>query len=98
MMELGEASAHLHERLGGEVVRYGVDALWAVGAYAGATVDGAAHCGLNGAARCAESVEEVFEELRAFLAPGDALLVKGSRGMALERLVERFRERHNVST
>jgi UDP-N-acetylmuramoyl-tripeptide--D-alanyl-D-alanine ligase len=98
MMELGDESASLHEQLGADVIRYGVDALWAVGSFGGSLADGARQSGLNGAAHHVKNIDKAFEELCESIVPGDALLVKGSRGMALEKLVERFRERHSALT
>ena len=41
--------------------------------------------------RC-ESVEEIATSLKYLLREGDLLLVKGSRGMRMERVIELIRE------
>jgi len=92
MLELGEESIHFHENLGGEAAKK-VDALWAVGRYAGLVAESARAHGLKGPARGGADLGEIADEVFDYLRPGDALLVKGSRGMRLEELVERFRAR-----
>ena len=36
--------------------------------------------------------DEIVEDLKAWLQPGDWLLVKGSRGMAMEKVVQGLKE------
>jgi len=91
MLELGPASEKLHETLGSHIAQSGVDALWAVGRYGSAVARAAESTGLRGVVRHNEQFEAVAEEICEYLKPGDALLVKGSRGMRLERLVEKLR-------
>jgi UDP-N-acetylmuramyl pentapeptide synthase len=40
------------------------------------------------------SSDEAAEFLREFLQPGDLMLVKGSRGVKMERVVEELAARH----
>jgi UDP-N-acetylmuramoyl-tripeptide--D-alanyl-D-alanine ligase len=84
MMELGPEEAAFHRAVGEEAARLGVDLLVAVGDRAAWYAEGAG----NGtpSVRFA-SVDEAVEGLGAHLRPGDAVLLKGSRSMALERLV-----------
>jgi len=42
------------------------------------------------------SSEEAANFLGEFLQPGDLMLVKGSRGVKMERVVEALAERHGV--
>jgi len=90
MLELGEAGERLHAWLGAEAVRRGVDALWAVGQFAPTVARAAAAAGLK-SAHGAETLDGVADEIRADLRAGDAVLVKGSRGMRMERFVERLK-------
>jgi UDP-N-acetylmuramyl pentapeptide synthase len=84
MMELGPEEAAFHRAVGDEAARLGVDLLVAVGDRAAWYAEGAG----NGmpSVRFA-SVDDAVEGLGAHLRPGDAVLLKGSRSMALERLV-----------
>ena len=91
MLELGPQSESLHGQIGREAARCGLNALWAVGAFSAPLADAARDGGLAGDVRHGSDVDTVAEEVLAYLRPGDALLVKGSRGMKLERLVEKLR-------
>jgi len=91
MLELGAESARLHERLGAELLRYEVDVVYAVGRFAGCLADAAAKHGLDGAARAMPTLDEATGEICTMLRPGDALLIKGSRGMAMERFLDQLR-------
>jgi len=91
MMELGLRSEQLHRALGAEVARSGVSALWAVGKFAPLVARSAEENGLDGHVSQADDVEPVVRHVCEYLQPGDAVLVKGSRGMKMERLVEELR-------
>jgi len=83
MLELGEKSEALHRDTGARVK----DAeLWSVGRFAGAYVEGARASGIT--ARAFDGKAELREALRARLAPGLVVLVKASRGVALEDVLE----------
>jgi UDP-N-acetylmuramoyl-tripeptide--D-alanyl-D-alanine ligase len=90
MLELGPTEAEAHRALGASAARV-VKALAVFGPRSRATAEGARSAGLP-AADVASFEGEELEPLAAWvkgrLAPGDVLLVKGSRGMRLERLVE----------
>lgn len=90
MAELGEAVAELHRSLGRDVVSTcGPDLLVACGRHADDVVDAARAAGMPAdRTRICQTPEEALPQLRAALVPGDVVLVKGSRRMALERLVE----------
>jgi UDP-N-acetylmuramoyl-tripeptide--D-alanyl-D-alanine ligase len=89
MLELGEGSERMHRALGEEVARAGVALYAAFGPRSRAAADGALAAGLPAAAvlHSEADVAALADFLRARLRPGDVLLVKGSRGMQLERLV-----------
>lgn len=97
MLELGEAAESLHEKTG-EAVGPRLDEVLAVGELAPALLRGAARSGLgadrlHASADADAAASALVERVR----PGDAVLVKGSRGIHLERvvdaLVDRFGER-----
>ena len=52
---------------------------------------GAREAGMPAASVITGSREELIEDLAAWLKPGDWVLVKGSRGMAMEKVVERLK-------
>jgi UDP-N-acetylmuramoyl-tripeptide--D-alanyl-D-alanine ligase len=91
MLELGDAHAASH-RVVGEAAGRGVTELVVVGDGARGIADGAVAAGL--AASHVHRVSDraaAIEILRAILRPGDAVLVKASRGAALESIVDALR-------
>lgn len=96
MLELGETGAELHREAGREIARMGIDILWGVRGLALELVAGARDAGME-AARFFETTEEAAEALSKEARAGDLLLVKGSRGVHMERIIELLRERHEVS-
>ncbi len=92
MLELGGASADLHRQLGEDAVRMGVEFLFVVGDFADQVAEGAQAAGLP-ASRIVEcdDVDELSREVETELKAGDVLLVKGSRGMKMERVVEHLK-------
>ena len=91
MLELGRDSEELHRRLGRYAAEHGVDFLIGVSGQASAMVDEAARAGMpGGAARFFEDAGEAGDFLRTLTRPGDAVLFKGSRGVRVERALERY--------
>jgi UDP-N-acetylmuramoyl-tripeptide--D-alanyl-D-alanine ligase len=69
--------------VGEAAARAGIDALAATGPLCAELVDAARSAGLAQARHYATQAE-LIAALRRALAPGDLILVKGSRGMAME--------------
>ena len=86
MLELGDRAEELHRQAGREAAGRGIDLLIGVGALGRYIAEGAKDAGA--AAECIDEVTELARELPARLRQGDAVLVKGSRGMAMERVVQ----------
>jgi UDP-N-acetylmuramoyl-tripeptide--D-alanyl-D-alanine ligase len=84
MGELGAAAKGLHECIGAEARAAGVDTLVAMGELSAYAV---AAFGTGG--RHFEKIEELIAEVDGLLAPGDTVLIKGSRFMQMERVVKR---------
>jgi UDP-N-acetylmuramoyl-tripeptide--D-alanyl-D-alanine ligase len=89
MLELGTQATDLHRRVGHKCVACGVDWLIAVQGAARFLVEGAVEAGLpaDHAALC-RTAEEAGERLLVLLRPGDVVMVKGSRGVHLEKVIE----------
>ncbi len=94
MLELGDLAAELHHEVGREAAQAGIDAIFAIGELAKAAAAGALEGGLSAAAVThIDHTDHAVEEIEGILQDGDVVLVKGSRGMRLERVVERIRHR-----
>jgi UDP-N-acetylmuramoyl-tripeptide--D-alanyl-D-alanine ligase len=92
MLELGPDEASLHREVGREIATSGIDLLWGVRGVAKEIVVGAKEAGLS-ATKFFESSEETAAELISEAKEGDLILVKGSRGVATDKIVKKLRER-----
>ncbi|MBZ5583409.1 MAG: UDP-N-acetylmuramoyl-tripeptide--D-alanyl-D-alanine ligase [Acidobacteriia bacterium] len=91
MLELGRAAGELHRRVGRYAAEQGIDLLIGVRGNARAMVDGALEEGIpKSGARFFEDAAEAGEFARSNARPGDAILFKASRGVKIERALERF--------
>ena len=86
MLELGDVAAAEHRAIGALAARLGVDHLIAVGDFAADLAAGASADGLS--AQVAGDRERAAELAAAWLRPPDVVLVKASRGLALEHVAE----------
>ena len=91
MFELGAQAPELHRQVGAVAAGTHIDRLYASGEHAAALAAGARQEGMPPAATMTGSREEILEDLIGWLQPGDLVLVKGSRGMAMEKVVEGLR-------
>jgi UDP-N-acetylmuramoyl-tripeptide--D-alanyl-D-alanine ligase len=92
MLELGPDEASLHKDAGREIAGSGINMLWGVRGLGNEIVAGANEAGLT-ATRFFDSSDEVAEELIKEVREGDLILVKGSRGVATDKIVKKLRER-----
>lgn len=89
MAELGSLSELAHFQVGEVIAHSDVDVLVTAGPLAARIADGARAAGMDpDQIRACASVEEASEVLDDVLQPGDVLLVKASRAIGLERVVE----------
>ncbi len=89
MAELGPVSERAHMEVGRMAVEYGADILITVGRKARKIAQAARESGLpRGSVFSVESVDRAADILRAIMEPGDVVLIKGSRFLGLERLLE----------
>jgi UDP-N-acetylmuramoyl-tripeptide--D-alanyl-D-alanine ligase len=89
MAELGSLTELAHFKLGEETARSGIEVLVTVGPRAAHIADGARTAGMRAdSIRSCASADEASEVLDDLLGEGDIVLVKASRSMGLERVVE----------
>jgi len=91
MLELGGSAVQAHRAIGAAAARLGVDLLITTGTLAKHIAAGAAASGLPGdRVREAGSHAEAAAMLKSLTRPGDTVLIKGSRGMKMEKVLEEF--------
>jgi UDP-N-acetylmuramoyl-tripeptide--D-alanyl-D-alanine ligase len=88
MLELGGRAEGLHREVGVFAAREGVDILLTCGKLAAHIAAGAKSAGHAMEIRSFKDKETLLTALCALLLPGDVVLVKGSRGMRMEAVVE----------
>jgi UDP-N-acetylmuramoyl-tripeptide--D-alanyl-D-alanine ligase len=86
MLELGPDEAELHRQAGAEIAKAGVNVLWGVRGLAKEIVGGANSAGLVNT-RFFESSANVAVEIISEVREGDLVLIKGSRGVATDKVV-----------
>jgi UDP-N-acetylmuramoyl-tripeptide--D-alanyl-D-alanine ligase len=90
MKELGADSRKMHAELGDAARSLGVKRLFALGEASSATVDAFGEMAVHYSSR-----EGLIEALRSQLKPGVACLVKGSRSMGMEHVVNAISNGHD---
>jgi UDP-N-acetylmuramoyl-tripeptide--D-alanyl-D-alanine ligase len=91
MLELGKYSKQLHNGLGRMLAGSGVQKVVAIGRFAEDVADGAMKAGMDRKRiGTAANAEEAVALTRDRLKPGEVVLLKGSRGMHLETVFEKF--------
>lgn len=93
MLELGDYAAEGHREVGQAAARLGVDVLVAVGDLARHMADGARETVRRLDVHHVPDRAAAAPLLAELVRPGDVVLVKGSRGMAMEELVAGLRRR-----
>lgn len=86
MRELGDASKREHTNIGVVASEMKFDALFTYGPFSKYTCEAFGHV----SAKHFESKDELSSELKRMLQPGDVVLIKGSRGMKMEEVVQQL--------
>ena len=84
MFELGEDEKELHRKVGEHAKALGIDELITIGELA-------ENISIGGDGVHFDDKESFIEKIDKYIKPGDLILVKASRGMHLEEIVERLR-------
>ena len=89
MMELGDATIDAHREAGQKVSASGAYSFFAMGAHAHEMVNSARMAGMpEPRLKVVETHDEMLKEIKNTMREGDLILIKGSRKMELERVVE----------
>jgi UDP-N-acetylmuramoyl-tripeptide--D-alanyl-D-alanine ligase len=93
MLELGSFTEEAHQQLGQKVDELSIDLLLTLGEEAPVVAESAIRHGLSPErAKVVESHKEAISILRQMMREGDWVLVKGSRKMAMEKIVKGLTE------
>lgn len=90
MLEMGGESARYHREVGEHAGKLGIEAVIARGRYAHDTISGAQAAGAA-QSMASDDYDVIAREVLAGARDGDVLLVKGSRGMAMEKVIAAIR-------
>jgi len=94
MLELGDFAEEAHQQMGQKVRELSIDLLLTVGEWAPVIAESAIRHGFPlERAKVVESHPEAISILKQWIQEGDWILVKGSRGMRMEKIVEGLTER-----
>lgn len=92
MRELGDDAEQIHFETGKKIAQLGVDKLFGVEGFAANLLEGAKESGLSNVEFYEDSMvaaEKIIDEVQA----GDLILVKGSRGVKTEKVIEKLLEK-----
>jgi len=91
MLELGDHSEAMHREIGALAARSEIAKLYATGKFAQAVAAGARDAGMAPGDIMTGTQDEIFEHITGRINPDDWVLIKGSRSMAMEKIVERLK-------
>lgn len=95
MLELGDDAERLHTECGENIAASGVDMLIGVRGFGKQLVDGATSAGISTAIFAANS-DEAGEMLVNEVREGDVILIKGSRGVRTEKVLDKLLEKFEL--
>ncbi len=92
MAELGRDAPRFHREVGKLCADLGLDALFLLGPLAQEIASGAKEGGLRGEVYIGSDHGDIAKALKGFLRAGDWVLIKGSRVMEMERVLDALRK------
>lgn len=95
MLELGDGAADIHRETGRKIAASGIDVLVGVRGLAKEIVDGASEAGLSDV-KFAEDSNAAGQLITEIVGDGDVILVKGSRGVRTEKVIEKLLEKFKL--
>jgi len=95
MLELGENAAEIHRETGARIAASDINLLIGIRGLAAGLVDGARDAGLADAEFVSDS-DTAGRRLAEIVRPGDVVLVKGSRGVRTEKVIEKLLEKFKM--
>jgi UDP-N-acetylmuramoyl-tripeptide--D-alanyl-D-alanine ligase len=95
MLELGENEKAIHRETGDKLGRSGIDTLIGVRGLATELVEGAKHSGVSYAVFAVDS-DSAGDLLVQEIRPGDVVLIKGSRGVRTEKVLEKLLQKFDL--
>lgn len=94
MLELGNHSMRLHEEIGKAIAKTHIDYVMAIGEFSKYIVRQLKNKNRIHAFHYS-NIENIYKGLKTICTPEDVVLIKGSRGMHMERIVEFFNKHLN---
>ncbi len=89
MMELGGGSERFHRYLGRFAANLGIDLIYCIGEYGETVKNGAIEMGMaDESVKVFNTKRELLNGLKMDISKGDFLFIKGSRGVALEEIID----------
>ncbi len=95
MLELGEKESEIHRQTGAKIAGSGIDMLIGVRGLASEMVEGARAGGLSDV-RFADDSDIAAEIAAGELRDGDLVLIKGSRGVRTEKVIDKLLEKFDL--
>ena len=87
MLELGHVAVAAHRKVGQQAAEAGASCVITLGEMGREIAAGAREAGLEQVYAC-DTHQQAADRLKALLKPGDTVLFKGSRGMAMEKIID----------
>jgi len=91
MYELGTHSSQYHKEIGAYAAASGVNKIFATGSFSTDVCDGAIEAGMHQNDLFCGSLDEITRQVISMVDSGDWLLVKGSRAMKMEHIIEQIK-------